>query len=128
MDLLDELAAERDIRTIIAQYGQYADDRDGTAYAGLFTEDGALVLGRKRHEGRAAIATWLEATEGTLLHAMCNIHVRVESPTTAVGSLDAMVSAKSDSGWAPVTVIRYADTYAKTADGWRFAERILKIR
>jgi hypothetical protein len=56
MDLFEELGTERDIRKLLALYPQLADNGGAAAaWAELFAEDGALVIGAKWIEGRAEL-------------------------------------------------------------------------
>jgi uncharacterized protein (TIGR02246 family) len=130
MDLLDQLAAEREIRALTAAYAQHADDRDADAYAGLFTDDGVFDIGARRLEGRPAIHEFMAGGGDGVKrqHAMFNLLVSLDGDRTATGTIDAMVSAKDGDGWRPALAVRYHDRYTKTADGWRFAERVLAYR
>lgn len=126
MELLDELVAEREIQRLIALYSQYADDGDGESYAQLFAEDGAIVAGGERVEGRDAVKAWLLRTlRKPLRHLGVNVAITVESETAASGSMDLLLRTH-DSGWQVWTTLRYEDQYVRTPRVWRFAERTLE--
>lgn len=130
MDILERLAAESDLRRIVGLYPQYADDADAEGFASLFTADGELLVGDEVVKGRAAIAEWLLGTLKGLpmRHMMLNSVIEVLSPTEARGSLDMALLLLRDKRWTIGPAPRYADTYAKTDEGWKFARRTLELR
>ncbi|HEX8601124.1 MAG TPA: nuclear transport factor 2 family protein [Pseudoduganella sp.] len=131
MDLLEELAAERDIRKLLALYARLADDIGATAaWAELFAEHGALILGPQRIEGRAALQAWLAAAQAgpPMRHLMLNPVISVDSPDTATVTMDMALLRGADGQWVVHASPRYADRLVKTAQGWKFLERQLENR
>lgn len=130
MDLLEELLAERDIRKVLALYPQYADDNACHDWANLFAEDGALVVGPQRIQGRETLRAWLAQVQSdlTLRHLMVNQHITVDSPTTARATMDMVLLGAEGGKWIVRSSPRYNDRLVKTADGWKFAERVLELR
>lgn len=129
MELLEQLIAERDIARLLALYAQHADD-DADAWAALFVEDGALLAGGQRIEGRPALRAWLLKAQGaaSMRHLMMNAVVSVESATTASASMDMALLRADGKQWLLAAAPRYADRLVKTADGWKFLERQIDAR
>ena len=129
MELLEIMAAEREIGKLLALYPQHADDGDAEAFGALFADDGELVAGGETITGPAAIAQWLRQTltRGKMRHLMMNAHIDVISPDHATGSMDMMLQNydKAGNGWRVVLIPRYTDSYVKTPDGWKIARRKL---
>lgn len=130
MDLLEELLAEREIRQLLAQYPQYADDNDCEAWVGLFADNGAIVLGTKRIEGHEALRKWLITVQSgsRMRHLMMNPNISIESPTTARVAMDMGLLRAEGARWALVSAPRYDDRLVKTASGWKFLERVIDQR
>jgi len=129
MDLLDRLAAESDLRQLIAIYPQHADDGDAEGFASLFAPDGVIVIGDERIAGRAAIGQWLLGTiKKPTRHIMVNPYLVVDDAEHAHGSMDMELLRKGDDGWRLRSTIRYADSFVRTDEGWKFAQRELKLR
>lgn len=130
MDLLEELLAEREIRKLLAQYPQYADDQDNEAWADLFVENGALVVGSQRIEGREALRKWLVTVQAgpRMRHLMMNLNISIDSPTTASVVMDMGLLRANGTHWALVSAPRYNDKLVKTESGWKFLERVLDQR
>lgn len=130
MDLLEELLAEREIRKVLALYAHYADDNASDDWANLFAEDGVLVVGPQRIQGRETLRAWLAQVQADLKlrHLMVNQHITVESPTTARATMDMILLGADGGRWVVRSSPRYSDRLVKTADGWKFAERVLELR
>jgi hypothetical protein len=129
MELLEELAADREIRNLVAIYPQKADAGDNTGFAALFAEDGAIRIGNQLVEGRQAIADWLLGTlkAGRLRHVMVNAHIIIDSPVQAHGSMDMALLRQVDGVWHVQAAPHYDDRFVKTAEGWRIAERKITL-
>jgi hypothetical protein len=130
MDILEELIAERDIRKILAQYAQYADDNNVDGWVNLFAANGAMVTGPKRMEGHAALRNWITKVQGgpKMRHLMVNANITVESPTSASVVMDMGLLRADGPRWALASAPRYNDKLVKTDEGWKFLERILDHR
>lgn len=127
MDLLDELAAERDIRQLVGTYAQLTDAQDVDGWLELFAEDAAVELGGNRSVGAAELRTWLTGVlaQKAIRHLFSNATVTVDSPTTATGAMDLLLLADVEGRWAVAATMRYDDRYTKVGDAWLFAERVL---
>lgn len=127
----ETMAIKIEIKMLADSYGVYRDNLDAVGYAGLFAQDGKLVVHGNAVEGRAAIQARVEGAKkgSTSMHLMSTSHITVIDADTATGVHYAAVyggetvesGAISVSG--PGSVGKYTDKYTRTADGWRFAER-----
>jgi hypothetical protein len=124
------LFAEQEIRALIGLYPQLADDLDGTGFARLFTDEGVIDIGGQEIKGRAAIESWLRSTNeaGPMRHFMANPRIVLTSPTRAHGSMDMALLSFRDGQWVVTQTPRYNDSFERTAEGWKFARRILSFR
>lgn len=129
METMEFLLADAEIRHVLARYPQFADGRDGEAFAGLFTEDGVVRFNGEPIVGRSAIRDWVMAvTAGApSKHVMVNHLIEVDSSTGARVSLDMVLLAKIDGAWSVQAVGKYTDTLVRTDEGWLFAERIIDL-
>ncbi len=113
-----------EIGQLVGRYNQAVDAGDGEAMAATFTEDGVVVGGPERLEGRAALAEFGSAVPGQfpgLRHWVNNAVVDVDGDTATATTYLLMVVAGSPPTLAGSGV--YRDTLRRTADGWRFTER-----
>jgi len=133
------LLAESEIRTLIGRIAHLSDDGDlDTEYASLYTEDGSwgTVNGEVRYRGRAEIvaAAKERRTNGAqgpgsgLLHMNASLWISVDSPTEAhAESYWMVVSTKGEQGTVVSGAGRYLDTFRRTPDGWKFADRTVVL-
>lgn len=100
MELIEQLAADRDIRQLIARYAQLADAPDSYAFAALFTADGVLTMPSMRCVGHVEIEQWLRKTlaAGKTRHLFMNPLLELISPAKATGCTDMLALRASDSG------------------------------
>jgi hypothetical protein len=99
-----------------------ADDIDE-----LFAEDGVLVVGDQRLEGRKQIREWgrtvVDAYPG-IRHAISNMRFVSDGHDNADGT--TLVAAYMDDGTAatvPFQVGEDIDRFVRTSEGWRFLSR-----
>lgn len=130
MDEIQQLVAENEIRNLIARYAQYADDARVQEWGELFVEDGRLQAGPLELEGRAALTDWLGSVlQGPeLRHMMTGTSVVLDSESQAHGTSDMVLLAAVEGAWILAGAPRYVDRFVRTAEGWRFSERILEDR
>jgi uncharacterized protein (TIGR02246 family) len=128
-----ERAADRlELRELVEAYAFAADDRDRTRFASVFTVDGVLETSGRRFEGREAIAAVLDHLDAhypQTMHFVGNQRV-VLAGDEADGltyCLAHHVSTHDAGDRDTLMVIRYADNYRRTADGWQIALRSLRI-
>lgn len=141
---------ERELAALVISYAAAVDGRDGDRLAGLFLEDGELVipkvpvdlrpvLVRKGSEVLRQIPDGLRRFTKTF-HEVLNREFTIEGGTasgvvycvahhvTAAegGGTEATAGAGS-AGTDAVWYIRYLDQYERTAAGWRIVRRDLHL-
>ncbi len=132
----DRLAAEWACTRLINLYTLLNDAADWDAVAALYTEDGRMARPSAPDKpviGRAAIlAAFKSRPARAARHVISNIVVDVESETEARAKCVILLyqgTGETKDG-RPVRdpngplIGTYTDRLRKTADGWRFAERI----
>ncbi len=127
------------ISDLVHAYAQGVDRRDPDAVAGLFTEDGIFSAyatpgaaePTSRSQGRAeitkAIATarYYRQTTHTI-----GSHLAAVSGDRATGQTRCVAyHVLGDEGTETLMVwhILYLDAYARRPEGWRIAERVLRV-
>jgi hypothetical protein len=137
MDEATRRDIEWDCSRLCVEYARRVDFKDYEGFAALFAEDGILEAG-VRVQGRATILKGLKQRDEKLRsrHVMTNIAIDVVDDEHATGiaylSLHRHVGPESD-GDAPVPLAgpflvgHYVDAFVRTAEGWRFAERVLHM-
>jgi uncharacterized protein (TIGR02246 family) len=113
------------ISDLLVAMARALDDRDGPAYAALFTEDGVLELGEMRIQGREALAAGVARNlggYGAVWHLSSNHAIQIDGDRAWARSYvigahrhgDDLTEHADMAGW-------YDATVSRTADGWRFA-------
>ena len=130
--LLDRLAAEAEIRNLIARVAHLADDGDIDEYLDLWTEDSSWGRGngdvrtgreprRQRvHEDRA------DGTQGPGTHSRhLNTTLWVAFDDDDHARAESYFLYLRDATTAPHVKMtgRYQDRFRRTPDGWKFAGR-----
>ncbi|MBB5985212.1 hypothetical protein HNP60_001186 [Sphingobium sp. B1D3A] len=136
LDEITRRAIEWDCTRLINQYTLLNDAADWEAVAALYAEDGQMarpsapdkpVIGRD-----AILAAFLARPARAARHVVSNVVVDVISETEATAKSIILLyqgSANPDGG-LPIRdpsgplIGTYTDRLCKTAEGWRFAERI----
>jgi uncharacterized protein (TIGR02246 family) len=121
-----ELTAREAIRELVTAYARAADTGRADNFAALFATDGVLeVHGVGEIEGRDAIRGFLGGTAVNpvqLRHVVTNVHIDVESPTSASGECYFTVFTEAGvDHWG-----RYRDRYVGDGDEWKFAHRLAR--
>ena len=133
----DDLTNRLLLRELVDTYAIAVDNRDTERFVSLFLPDAVLAI--YEPDVPDAVVTFTGADElrtvtkllqnfGTTFHLMAN-HLCQFNGDTASGEVYCLAShlLESDSGLINLCMyIRYYDTYALTADGWRFAQRKVK--
>ncbi len=117
-----------EIQQLYARYNHAIDSGSAEEWADTFTADGVF---NNRFTGRAAligfIKTWKERMNGAnRRHWNSNLSIR-GTTEAATAEVDLMLL---DVGVKPAAIAStgmYADELVKTADGWRFKSRVVKI-
>lgn len=129
-----ELAAREALRELVAAYAHLADRGRLDELVALFAPTGRLqVDDRPPLEGRAAIRAFLGGTQDDvraaavahplIRHHVSNLTLALEAADAASGAAYFLVV--TDRGldhWG-----RYRDRYVRLPDGWRFAERRVRL-
>jgi hypothetical protein len=129
-----------ELTELVARYALGVDERRLDDVAGLFTQDGVLVLPEPPRslgpvhvrEGRAAVRAALDAVTRLpqTFHALAGTVLEPAGTDAATGTVACTahhLSASDDAVGDRVWHLRYSDTYRRTAEGWRFARRELSI-
>ena len=123
-DLLARLIDERAIERLLIDYVALNDAGQWHAVAALYTADGRLSRPSSPDvfiEGREAIlAAFLARPPRRARHIIANVRIDLDGDTARVTSQILLYTA---GGGAPL-VGGYADRVVRSAEGWRFAERI----
>jgi len=134
--LADRLA----LADLAAAYARAADRRDPEGSAATFTEDGLLAIyhGQPGAEpptmerrGREAIAKAMVGlnryTETTHLVGQQLVQIEGDRATGETYCLAHHLSGEGSQRIIYIMSIRYLDVFARTAEGWRIAERRLAV-
>ncbi len=135
MDEARAWAAKAAIADLITRYAVLNDTADWQAVAALYTEDGRMSRPSAPDQfisGRAAILAAFEARpRRASRHIVANILVTLDGELRARAASQVLLytgTAAADGGppqltAGPPLIGSFADTLAKTAEGWRFTER-----
>jgi hypothetical protein len=126
---IDELAAREEIRHLLTRY-TYAGDRGRlTELAACFTSDGVLEFPGSRANGRDEILAALSSGERNAAISFVRHHIT--NPLIDVSQDGQAASARSYfqvvSNNGPDHAGTYSDQLVRTADGWRFAHRLVRV-
>lgn len=129
-------AVELDCERLIKRYVNLNDAQDWAAVAALYTENARFARPSQPGvfvEGREAIlASFLARPARAQRHVIANMVVDVEDAghARAFSVIVLYMGDKADDGGLPVQdpksplIGTFTDKLVRTADGWRFAERI----
>ncbi len=130
MTPLDRLIAEHDIARLMTRFGLLNDAADWAGVADMFTQDARFVrpAGGDAIVGREAIqASFASRPPRKSCHLITNIVVDVTSAETATGRCTLLLYAApagADTAVGPALIGGFRDRLVRTAEGWRFAERV----
>ncbi len=133
-----------DIQQAIAEYSYTFDGRDADGWSKLFTEDAVWELFGEtdsdpqiRLEGRSEILEWAEQRHGEIPKNITSYHhqsgIFFEDLTDDSARTRAMVIITAHDNSEQQASVRitltgvYHDVWRKTADGWRFEHRVLRV-
>jgi ketosteroid isomerase-like protein len=124
----DELAIQR----IIVDYAVHLDNRNYTAYANLFAEDGEWGNAEGGYKGRAAIHEMLKKiigpTEGAAnpdnFHMPTNFQIDINGNHATAFSRFLFVIRGPDGAPQPALAGAYRDEFVRTKDGWKIKKRV----
>jgi ketosteroid isomerase-like protein len=132
---MSDLQAISDRVEIEALRGEYTDAvtmRNFDRVASLFTEDGAVRMPHVPAEAvsREEIRAGIERLQGLLDYFVQNTHagtIQLDGDTAAGRAYISELMRMRD-GSSHVNYAIYHDRYRRTADGWRFTERVYEVR
>ena len=114
-----------EIQQLYARYNTAIDTGDGATFGGLFVPEGTFNPGHMLCEGQAAISEFAVKTHEAMplmRHNATNVVVDGDGDE-ATGSA-FLLGYLAGSDYKVITTGRYQDKLTKTADGWRFTERV----
>ena len=130
MTPLDRMLAEHEISRLTTRFALLNDTGDWAAVAATFTEDGRFIrpAGGEPIEGRESIRASFESRPPRKsCHLITNIVVDIVSTDEAT-SRCSMLLYTAPAGEAvaasPALIGGFRDRLVRTADGWRFSERV----
>ncbi|MET7400722.1 nuclear transport factor 2 family protein [Dactylosporangium sp. NPDC005572] len=132
----EQLQALADRVEIEALRGEFTDagmQRDWDRFAALFTDDAVWRIPGAGVEltGRDAIRAGVERLRTLWEFFVQNVHpgaIRLGADGTATGRAYVAEFGRFRDGSSHLNYALYHDRYTRTADGWRFAERVYEIR
>ncbi|MCX5208541.1 LUD domain-containing protein [Kitasatospora sp. NBC_00240] len=132
MNDFQEIADRVEIEALRGEFTDAAMMRDRARLAALFTPDGALRMPDIPVEliGREEIRTGGERLQSQWDYFVQNSHpgtIRIDGDT-ATGRTYMQELARLLDGRSGLNFAVYHDTYRRTPDGWRFAERVYEVR
>ncbi|MFJ6569375.1 LUD domain-containing protein [Streptomyces sp. NPDC091292] len=132
MNDFQEVADRVEIEALRGEFTDAVMMRDRPRLAALFTADGVLRMPDIPIElvGREEIRTGAERLQSRWDFFVQNSHpgtIRIEGDT-ATGRTYMQEIARTLDGIEGMNFAIYHDTYRRTAEGWRFAERVYEIR
>ena len=130
---LDALEGREAIRLVLRDYGRLLDERRFDEFGQLFADEGEYVAGTVTR-GPKAIAEGLRRTfAGNSLglaepnfHVLFNERITLAGAKAVASSQSFFVAPGADGAPRIVMMASYQDELIKTANGWRFAKRVVK--
>ena len=113
-----------EIAGVLARYAQYADAKDDTGFAGLFTADGTWEAdGLGRFAGTEELRRFIKAIPGTTRHITVNYVIDLAADGTAAASSYVMMLGMD--GGRPVIrgTGNYEDVLVRIGCTWKFRSR-----
>jgi hypothetical protein len=121
------IAAELEIRRVLAAYCHHCDDARFAELLGLFAPDGCFVRGTMKVAGHAALREYFESRQGRPeqrgRHLTLNTEIDIDADQARALS-DFVYLKFVDGRITPIIAGRYRDDLVRMQDGrWRFARR-----
>ncbi|MBA2951781.1 LUD domain-containing protein [Streptomyces himalayensis] len=132
MNDFQEIADRVEIEALLGEFTDAVMMRDRARLAALFTTDGALRMPNVPVElvGREEIRTGAERLQSRWDFFVQNSHlgtIQLDGDT-ATGRTYMHELARTLDGLEGVNFAIYHDTYRRTPEGWKFAERVYEVR
>jgi uncharacterized protein (TIGR02246 family) len=134
-DVMARVAAEFEIRNVIARVAHLADDGDLEEYASLFTEDGSWEYPGGPRRGRADILAGARERRSQKVtgpgsatrHVITTLAVHVEDATTAVADSYWLFWRDTTTSPALFNMGHYHDVVRHVDGAWRIARREITL-
>ena len=135
MDATARNLIERECARIVTLYCHYVDHGEAARIADLFTKDGVWTGPGVRMDGEDQLRKGFQARQDNTArmsrHVCNNLLVDVIDEDNATGTVYLTLyrhDGEEDRSFSPiegpVLVGEYQDRFVRTAEGWRFAERV----
>ena len=140
---LDRVAADREIRSLVARIAHLADTGDIDEYLAQFTDDAVwempdnpqLGVAGSTRRGRADIAAGVHERRGSGVqgpgtgtrHVITTQAVEVTGSDEATGRAYWMFYSDTSSTPTLRSLGQYDDTFRRDADGWKLARRTITM-
>jgi uncharacterized protein (TIGR02246 family) len=137
----DRVAAEVEIRNVVARLAQTADNGEVEEYVALFTDDAVWEmpdnpttgLAGSSRQGRDAIAAGVHERRGlgvqgpgsNTKHVISTVSVEMRSDDNAVARSYFQYYGTTTTAPTLLTMGRYEDLLQRTPDGWKVARRTI---
>jgi uncharacterized protein (TIGR02246 family) len=118
------------IQQLYARYNTTIDKGDAEGWANTFTEDGVFAnnfKGREALQGFVKNWTTNPAMNGPMRRHFSADLVITPSADGATGTVSTLLIDLSTKPISVASYVSYSDVLVKTADGWRFKTRALKM-
>jgi ketosteroid isomerase-like protein len=127
--VLQELGDEREIRNLVARYSDAVSRHDEASWAATWTEDAVWDVGIAKASGReACVKTWNQLMGQFRFVTQLPQYGTVElAGDQATGTWHYLEIGWPAEGPGMLTIGHYRDRYTRSAEGWRFAERVFRI-
>jgi hypothetical protein len=129
-DLLEQVSAKLEIQELTARYNLCADNGDGEGVAATFTPDGTFVIhggGTTRtisgHDELDAMVAGREA--GATVHVTADSIIELDGDVAEQRCTLILNRRLPEEGRISHRIGRYVDRLQRTADGWKFAGRVM---
>jgi hypothetical protein len=134
MNKLNRIEIEHDCQALIQAFSYHLDQRNYEALAALFAAQGTWIRHGSRHEGRAQIVGIMQQrppnqftrhlTTSTHFIEVSETSVRAMSYNQSYFTLTPLSELPMRYQPDNMMLLDFSDTFIKTADGWRFLERV----
>jgi ketosteroid isomerase-like protein len=122
------------IRLVLRDYGRLLDERRFDEFGQLFAADGEYVSAGTTTRGPAEITASLKrifagnsmGLKEPNFHVLFNERIQLSGDRATATSQSFFVAPGADGAPQLVMMASYDDVLVRTADGWRFARRVVK--
>jgi 3-phenylpropionate/cinnamic acid dioxygenase small subunit len=138
---IERVAAELEIRNVLARLAHLADTGETDAYVSLLTDDvvwampanPAIGLAASERQGHEAIATGqrermaagLQGPGSNAIHMVTTTSIRFDDDDTATAQSTFMFWTSTGTQPTLTSLGRYEDALRRTSAGWKLARRVI---